>query len=196
MKNFLFSLLLLLTIASLNAQDKREGHYWDKNGVKRTGELKPVFGTIMYGTRIKFYQNDEKEGKWGKDVMESFVWGTDSFALIHHFQVASVGSYSSDFAKVLEVGEIVLYKHFRKVRQSAGMPGQMNIPIAYTEYTYVVKAKGEDKYYGIFSKNQFKKYFLPLILKDMELTEKVLEMKKREWLDHIPQFVREFNAKY
>ena len=44
--------------------------------------------------------------------MQAFVIASDSFTIINHFSIPGIAVYLEDFAQVLEVGKITLYKHF------------------------------------------------------------------------------------
>ena len=189
-----FSMLIKAQIGGhdrIGGQNKRTGHYWDKEGKKHEGEVKPIFKTS--GTAIKFYQNGKKVGKLNKSKMKSFVWGIDSFALIQNFKasVTALGYYDSDFAQVIMEGDINLYRHWRKVRDPYSDPNYA--PVYYIVYVYVVHKTG--KFYGMYNRSQFKKYFLPLVADDAKLTNKLIEMHKGKWIDGLPYFVAEYNAR-
>src|SRR5690606_16548043 len=122
----------------------RKGHFWDKEGVKHEGEfILKYSGILGAGTSLKFYQNGKRQGRLTVDDMNSFVLGRDSFALIENFQVAMIGGYPLDFAKVVKVGKINLYLHRRKVTHSAG---PNSIPIQSIESIFVVQKNRDAGY--------------------------------------------------
>lgn len=193
MRRLIVGTLLLMLCLHGFSQDKMPGHYWDKGGVKHVGKLKPKFHTHMWsGVTVKFYQKKKKVGQLTKFDMSSFVWGKDSFALIHSFHASGTAYYKEDFAKVVRTGKINLYRHWRKVTNSMGpdMPA-----VGSLISVYLVQEKGTKTYHGIYNRKQFEQYFLPLIEDDKELTERILAMKKREWVRSLSAFVREYNSR-
>lgn len=174
-------------------QEKLPGHYWDKEGVKHVGILKPkISSSLGDGTSVKFYQNGQKIGNFGADEMASFVHGRDSFALIEHIMTSSVHEYGEDFAKVVETGSLTLYQH--NYKKSHFMFN--NLPVREVKSVYLVKKSGSEHTFVIKNKRTFEDNFLPLIEDDEKLTEHILAINKRDWVASLPRLVIKYNSQH
>jgi len=171
---------------------KGSGHYWTKDGEKIKGEFKISYKTnFVGGSIIKHYVNDKKVGRVDIMNLQSLIINRDSFIVGKNFSLDSWASYDFDLLQVSEIGKINLYIHRRKVKQSAG---PNSIPIGYLVYSYVISDNNGKTFIGIATKKQFEQYFIPMISDNETLSRKVLEMKKRDWVDSLPLLVQEYNG--
>ena len=174
-------------------EEKKPGYYWDKKGIKHQGNLELQFSTVYgKGTTVRFYQNGKKQARLGNKEMESFIYGKDSFALVHNIQLNDETIYDTDFAQVLETGTINLYQHWHKKLRYYGASGPPKIIL---ETIYLVKLKAND-FIVIQHRGNFEASFLPLIEGDEKLTKYVLGMSKTDWIDNLPSFVLEYNSRH
>ena len=175
-------------------EEKRPGYYWDKEGVKHKGVLKPKFSTVYgKGTTVKFYQNGKKVGHLGTDEMASFIYDRDSFALIQKMQLNIETIYDTDFAKVVESGTLNLYIHWHKERHYGGTNTPLKTVI---KPAYLIKEEGSSTFKVISHRGNFEAYFLPLIKDDEKLTKYILAMSKSEWLANLPRYISEYNSRH
>lgn len=187
-KSLVISWVLLFTTVCF-AQDKAKGHFWDLNGVKHEGKVKLVFTHMKgWGTMINFYEKGQKTKLIDKTIMQSFVWETDSFTQITNFSSSLFVSNESDFVKVVSTGKVNLYRHwFEKSTHIT------NAPRRYLTSTYVVQLEYEGEYIGIYNKARFEEYILPAIKDNKALYDKVLFMRRKDWLNKISAIIKEYN---
>lgn len=213
-KSILLILILFFSISAKSqevyhkiiGEEKKPGFYWDKDGVKHNGTLKLKFSnTSLTGTTIKFYQNGKKKGRLGVDEMESFLYGRDSFVLVKNFKIDGFERYKEDFAKVLENGKIDLYMHLHlgKKTEYENLLKQLDqlMYYSYGSGTYLLKVyllKLEDSSSCIVIKDieSFKEKFIPLISANKKMTQHILSMDEKYWLDNLPRFVLEYNSRH
>ena len=196
---------LLINFAFANGQgafsDKGSGHYWTKKGEKVEGEFKISYKThLVGGTIVKHYRNGKKVGRVDLANLQSLILNRDSFIMGNNFTVGAWGAnYSSDLLMVEDTGPINLYIHCRKVKDSnSGYGTSYGNPISTSSLVceFVVRENNSKSFYGISTKSQFERYFIPLIENDEKLKAKILALKKRDWLDMVPSFIREYNGRH
>lgn len=200
MKKSLLILLLfpLLLKSQLLLKKKEAGYIWDKEGKKHSGIIKLKLSTSWgTGTSVRVIKGGKKSIKYDEHNMKSFVWGKDSFALIHKFFVPGLVMYESDFAEVVLSGEVNLFVHWRKVRNhSAGIyPNATSITTSDLVKTYVIQKKGSENYFGVFNKTKLEEHFIPMIEDDVMLKEEIQLMDKKNWMDSLEYFIEKYNRK-
>lgn len=119
-------------------------------------------------------------------------------ARIHNFKITSTQKITSAMAMVLVEGEINLYKHIytgtRATFTGTGPGGFSRAHVV--DETYVIHKKETDEYYGMFNNKQIKKYFLPMISDNEELTEEILSIPKYDWLYYLKSIIEKYNTSY
>lgn len=189
MKKILILLLLTIPLASFGQNQFKRGYYIDNDSNKLAGLIKfnraslSVFGSTPTSIRIK-RDNENKKIKI-KD-MKGFVIEKDSFALISNFKMNSIGGeFKNDFAKVIEIGKINLYMHY-----CSSYDGQS----FHSFDTYVLSKSGSGEYFAVYDSVEHKKYLLNLIKENAELTERLNNMSKKEWIGEIQNIIKEYNS--
>lgn len=196
---YLLTILLLTTFSNINAQfgfnDKGNGHYWTKNGEKVTGSFKISYKKhLVGGSIIKHYVNDKKVGRLDVNNLQSLVINSDSFIVAKSFSLDNWAFYDYDIVEVAEIGKINLYIHRRKVSQSAWDNSMQAIPISKLKNSFIVSEDQGKTFLGIATNKQFKELFIPMISDNQKVLNQVLELKKRNWLDHLPTLIQNYNG--
>ena len=112
----LISLLLIFYSFFAYSQDWKEGHYYDLKGKAHYGQIK-----YKYNFPPKISYKNPRTGKttniksWKS---KGFVIEGDSFAILQDFETLEGDKIAHDFAQVVEVGDIILFKNFSNVLRS------------------------------------------------------------------------------
>lgn len=159
---------MLTFIITVHAQF-REGYYYDKENNKVTGFIKLHYGTTVTNGKdggyceISFKPTEDSKSILLNTIdMNSFVIGTDSFALIKDFYVDDNTHFKQDFAEVIEAGKLNLYKY--------------NSTVNFTNYTktipiWLIGSEGKIDY---VDRKFFKSQFADIYVSDYpELVDRI-----------------------
>lgn len=181
-------LLILVTLIPFKSSGQfKEGHYYRKDGTKETGFIRFNFGGDSFSKKsdgdcsISFKTDSKgKEIELTTNDICCFVIEKDSFAIIKKFRLNSESYYPQDFAEVIEVGKLNLYRYYTTAPTEFGVR---------TATVLVIEKDGKvDR----LSKKKFKK-LLPLYLADTpELLKKIESGQLR--YDDAEQIVKMYNA--
>jgi len=191
MRGFYLILFCFCTVFSFG--QLRRGHYYDLDGNKVEGKFKMKGNYFGAGSKLIFYTKEGEKRKLKPDKIQSAVLGVDSFAIITFFSAGDFSYFDADFGLVRNTGAINMYLHRSKRIASNSGGGVNTYPSFETREVFVINLSGTKKNYGIAKLSDFKKYFLPMIEDNMELTNKILNTKSRFWMESLPAFVQEYN---
>lgn len=193
MKKYI-GILLVVCPLFLSAQKHLvKGHYFDLDSNKVEGSFKMTGDFSEAQSDFNFYNTNGEKIKVKPENVLSVVIGMDSFAVIKNFSAGGLTYFDAAFALVYYTGAINIYKHKRKVVRLKGTQ-EFSYPTYEIRTAFVINAEGSNKYNFVTNIIQFKEKFLPLIKDNQGLVNKILDMKKKLWIENLPTFVKEYNA--
>ena len=160
MNKYLSAIGILMLFADSNAQFKK-GYYYDKENNKVPGLIKLHYGATLVNKKsdgycdITFKETDDgKHTRFTTTDINSFVIGSDSFAIVRDFYMDAYTHFGQDFAEVVETGKINLYRYYTTIN--------------FTNYTktmtvWLVEKNGKINY---IDKRRFKNEFANRYLAD------------------------------
>jgi len=185
----LLSLVLTFTSVALAQQSESfgPGHYYTKDGVKRSGLLRFNYGGNLFtdksdGDCSLTFKTDKKakKEKFTTNDICCFVIKKDSFAIIKNFKLNAFAKYPQDFAKVIEMGKISLYMYYATVNQ-----GQFGVV---TVTDWVIEKDGTTTK---LTRKQFRE-LMPDYLQDYPELLAKFQSKELKY-DDAPHIIKEYN---
>ncbi len=117
----------------------------------------------------------------------------DSFAILQDFETLEGDKIAHDFAQVIEVGDIILFKNFSNVLRSKHVDPNGN-PLWYkkTCETFVLKRCNSDKLWVVHSRRKKFQALITEIVNDFP-TDSVYKDIENVSYEMIPDLIREYN---
>ena len=185
---YLVCLLAFITF-SAHAQKFQSGYYYARTGGRIEGLLQHKYAA-QYKDRSDNYvpfkaSEGDKSVKLTTKEMQAFVIASDSFTIINHFSIPGIAVYLEDFAQVLEVGKITLYKHF-----TTGVNQTSLLLSSKTDVVSLIMRK--NRILTVFDPKEFKKEYQTIFEGDDALIAKIRE-RKRNYHQVLQDYVKEYN---